>query len=327
MVGSGYMARKHSNAIKNSDIASISALVVSPNCNNGEEFKNEFGIPSLYKELILALENEEIDIVFITSPNNLHTQQTLISLQSNKHVFCEKPLAYSWKEFDRIKDLLDNSKKVLQVGMNCRFREQYSIPKKILDAGEIGKLKYVRATYNFDLTDSIIKGEKKWWSDFPDNIMYYLHSGAIHALDLIRWIGGEIDETFAIGNAFELKDNWGKDTFVISVQYRNGAIGELTCSASAFKPPDFNIEIWGTNGSIENRKIYKKEEGKITESPLEVVQKKMDLLLQLEDMILAIENNQEPMNSFSEAQKNLELINAIEDSLKENKPIKISRKN
>jgi len=327
MVGSGYMAGKHCNVIKNSDLAVLSALVVSPNSFNSDEFKSEFGISSLYRELIHALENEKIDIVFIASPNNLHSEQIIASLQAKKHVFCEKPLAYTREEFDRIKCTLEDSSNILQIGMNCRYREQYTIPKKILDNGEIGELKYLRATYNFDLTDSVKNREKTWWSDFPENIYYYLHSGAIHALDLIRWIGGEIEETFAMGNAFELKKDWGKDTFIINVQFKNGAIGEITCSASAFKPPDFNLEIWGTKGSISGRNVYKKVNGKIESAAFEVVQNKMDLLLQLEDMIFAIENNYKPMNSFDEAQKNLDFITAIEKSIIENKPIKISREN
>lgn len=323
MVGSGNMARKHSTVIRNSDIASISTLVVSPTNNNGEEFRNEFAIQTLYKELIPALEKEEIDIVFITSPNNLHAEHTIASLQFNKHVFCEKPLAYTQNEFDNIKCALEDSRSVLQVGMNCRYREQYSIPKNLIDKDEIGSLKYIRGTYNFDLTDAVLNKEKKWWSNFPGNVYNSLHSGAIHVLDLIRWVGGGIDEVFAVGNAFELKNEWGKDTFIISVKFQNGAIGEITCSGSAFKPPEFNVEIWGTKGSIIGRNIYKKVNNKLESSSFVVEQKKMDLLLQLESLIYAIENNSKPMNSFSEAQKNLNIISAVENSVKENKPIKI----
>jgi predicted dehydrogenase len=323
IVGSGNMAKRHCSAIKDSNYAFLKTAVVSPGSKNGEEFKNEFGLASVYNNLALALEKESIDIVIITSPINFHTEQVITSLAHGKDVLCEKPLAYLKKDFDNIKESLNKSGRILQTGMNCRFREQYSIPEKMVNSGEIGRIKYIRATYNFNLIEAVNNPEKKWWNDFPKDIYNYLHSGAIHAIDIVRWIGGEINEIFASGNAFELKKVWVKDTFIINIQFSSGAIGELTCSASAIGPPDFSLEIRGTKGSIIGRDIYRLNNNEIEKSTFEVIQNKIDLLLQFENLAEAIEKKSEPMNSFSEAQKNLAFIIAVEKSIKENRPIKI----
>jgi predicted dehydrogenase len=321
LVGSGYMAKKHCLALKDFPHVQMETLVVSPNSRNGNDFKKEFGFVSMHNDLNLALEKENIDIVLIASPNNIHAGQVITSLEHGKDVFCEKPLAYKKAEFENIGKTLSKSDKTLQVGMNCRFREQFSIPQKLANEGAIGELKYIRATYNFNLIDVFKNPEKKWWKNFPEGSYNYLHSGAIHALDLIRWIGGEIREIFASANSFELKKIWDKDTFIINIQFKNGTLGELTCSASAIRPQDFGIEIWGTKGSIVERDMYMLKNDKVEKSSFEVTQNKIDLLLQFEDMLSAIKNNTDPLNSFSEAYKNFEFINAIETSVKENKPI------
>ncbi len=318
------MAKRHCSAINDSDYAVLETAVVSPASKNREEFKNEFNFASVYSSLNSALEKENIDIVLIASPVNFHTEHIITSLAHGKNIICEKPLSYFKKDFDKIKESLNNSGRLLQAGMNCRFREQYSIPEKMVNNGEIGKIKFIRTTYNFNLIDAFNNPNKKWWDDFPEDIYNYLHSGAIHAIDIFRWIGGEITEVFALGNAFELKKKLGKDTFIINAKFKNGAVGELVCSASAFRPPDFNIEIWGTEGSIIGRDIYKLKHGELEKSLINVEQKKIDLLLQFENLVNAIENKSEPMNSFAEALKNFEFISAVENSVKENQPIKIN---
>ncbi len=321
MIGNGYMARKHCSALANHPSVKFHSLIVSDQNKNGESFKNEFGFKVLHNSsfggLSQALRDNDIDIVFITSPNSLHCEQILLSLENNKHIFCEKPLAYTKNEFQNIKEAFKKNNNVLQSGMNCRFREQFSIPKMMADNGELGKLKYVRATYIFDVTNSF--GDKPWWKEYPIGIYPFLHTGAIHSLDLLRWIGGEIKHVSAFGNGFELEKQWGSDNFTINVEFQSGAIGGLTCSASANRSSDFSLEVWGTEASIVGGDLYRKTSH--TKEQIEIRQEKLDLVLQYENMIQAIENKTQPMNSFDEALKNFELITAIEDSVKAKKTI------
>jgi myo-inositol 2-dehydrogenase/D-chiro-inositol 1-dehydrogenase len=322
MVGSGFMARKHCSVLKTDARAVLKCLVASENSKAADTFKMEFGFNSLYRNLEEALQNEEIDIVYIISPNALHEKQVNISLQSGKHVFCEKPLAYTKKEFDSIEKNLSKSGKVLQIGMNCRYREQFSIPKQMAANGTLGDIRYIKGNYIFNLVDAI--NDKPWWTDYPEGIYPFLHAGAIHSLDLLRWLGGKINKVFAAGSGFELKKAWGKDNFVSVFEFDENIIGEFTGSASANGPGDFSIEIWGSKGCIIGTKYYSYSEGKLNNTDIEIKQPRIDLLLQFDDLINSIENNRQPMNSFAEAKQNLEFITAIEDSVKSGKTINIS---
>ncbi len=316
------MARKHCDLIKNESRAKLKALVVSDRSKNTEVFKKDYGFNRNYTDLNEALEKEEIDIVYIISPNTLHQKQVTISLEAGKHVFCEKPLCYSANEFELIDAALNKSGKVLQVGMNCRYREQFSIPKKMVVDGLLGDIRYIKGTYIFNLVDSI--KVKPWWLDFPKGIFPFLHSGAIHSLDLIRWMGGNVQFVSSTGKGFELKNEWVKDNFVSIIEFENGVTGEFIGSASANRPADFSVEIWGSKGSIVDRQHYYHEEGKLVSKQIEVNQEKIDLLMQFDDLIYSIENNKQPMNSFAEAYKNYELISAIENSVKQYRTIKLN---
>lgn len=322
MVGSGYMARKHADVLKTVSRAKLKFLVASDNSDKAEGFKNDYSFENLYTDLNTALKQSDIDIVYIISPNTLHQKQVTLSLEEGKHVFCEKPLCYTGEEFKLIESALNKSGKILQVGMNCRYREQFSLLKQMIADGVLGEIRYIKGTYIFDLVDAI--KDKPWWLDFPADIYPFLHSGAIHSLDLIRWLGGNIKHVSASGSGFELKKEWNKDNFAAVIEFEGGAIGEFTGSASAKRPPDFSIEVRGSKGSIIDRTHYYSDSGKLVSKQIEVKQERIDLLLQFDDLINSIESGKQPMNSFSEAYKNYEFVTAIEDSVKQNKTIKLN---
>ncbi len=323
VVGSGFMARKHCVALMNDPRASLKTLVVAEESEKNTAFGKEFGFYSVDTNLDDAIKNKEIDIVLIISPNHLHEEHVTKSLNNEKHVFCEKPLAYSESEYKNIKAAILKSGKILQVGMNCRYRQQFVNAKRMADSGELGAIKLVRGTYVFDLVSSIRLKEKKWWLNYPGDIYPFLHTGAIHALDLLRWIGGRILRVSAFGNAFELKKEWIKDTFAVIIEFESGAIGEFLCSASATVKSDFNLDIWGTQKSISGSDLFYKEKNVLESTTIDVQQPKIDLMLQFDELIFSIENNKVPLNSFDESYLNFSLIKAIETSVNTNKSVKL----
>ena len=324
MVGSGYMARKHCLVLRELPGIKFHTLAVSlPNHPKGQEFKKEFCFQNLTSNYTKALQNEEINMVFICTPNQIHAQQIIEALQYGKHVFCEKPLAYTLDEFRAIETALARSQGVLQVGMNCRFREQYSIPYEIVKKNLLGSLQYVKGTYIVNTIQSIKTRKKVWIFEHPIEVLPWLHSGAIHVIDLIHWIGGDVQRVFAMASTTESCRELIYDTFNIELKYSSGAIGEVISSGSAKRPNDFSLEIWGEKGSIVDQSVYLQNKEGFEKTKIKVVQEKIDLLLQFEDMIQAIEQGKQPCNSFSEAKRNLALIKAIEDSITKNQPVDV----
>ena len=229
-----------------------------------KQFIQKYGFLRNTTDFDSVLEDTTIDIVIICSPDFIHATQTVKSLRAGKHVLCEKPLARTEKDFAMIKKQLGKSHKTLQIGMNCRFREQYYKPKEIIDKGELGKLGFLKSTYIVNTVDSVKKKEKPWWSDYPPDIFPFLHGGGIHCIDLLRWNGGKVKKVFAKSISFELKKELKSDTFSILLEFDNGVLADCCISASAFRPNSFEFDYWLSDGSIINTtKVFGKKNNQI----------------------------------------------------------------
>ncbi len=326
MIGTGYMARKHCSVLAVHSAARLHTLCSTEKSKPvAQEMAKEYGFRAITTDYDSVLSNPDIHIVFICSPDHTHVDYVIAALQAGKHVFCEKPLARTRLEFEKIQNSL-NSQSVLQVGMNCRFREQYLILKKMVLANELNELRFIRGTYIYNMVQSIHAGEKKWSLKFPPSSYPFLHGGGIHCLDLMRWIGGDIQSVFARGAGFELSAEYVVDTFSVSLSFMSGALGELLVSSSAFRPNDFSLELWFRQGSIVDRKIFKRVGDNVSLPAEEIIveQKTIDLALQYEDMVRAIDAHESPLNSFDEAYANFNAANAIIQSIQDGREVYIS---
>ncbi len=326
VIGTGYMARKHCDALAAHQDARLMTICSSEkSLGKGEEFKSAYGFAKSTAVYSSVLADPEIDLVFICSPDNNHTEQVCDALAAGKHVFCEKPLARTQEDFERIWRQLELSDRVLQVGMNCRFREQYVIPKQMVSSGRLGTLRFLRGTYVVNVVTSVHNQEKAWWLDYPDGVFPFLHGGGIHCLDLLRWIGGPVESVFARSTGFELGSELAADTFSISLRFASGAISELLVSASAFRPNDFGLELWLSDGSILGTKVFRRQQDAVSGAPEEftVEQKIIDVSLQFADMVRAIEARSQPLNSFAEAYENFKVLTAIHHSISSGQSIEV----
>ena len=326
VIGTGYMARKHCDALAGQEKVTLATICSTERSREqAEQLKARYGFLNWTTDYSSVLSDANVDIVFICSPDNNHTEQVCGALEAGKHVFCEKPLARTEEDFRKIENQLRKGAGVLQVGMNCRFREQYALPKQLVATGELGELRFLRGTYIVNVVDSVRRREKAWWMDHPDGVFPFLHGGGIHCLDLLRWIGGEVKSVFARATKFELGRELAADTFSVSLEFRNGAIGELLVAAGSFRPNDFSLEIWLSGGSILGTKVFRRQEPLSTLKPEEITveQKVLDLALQFGDLTQAIEARSQPLNSFAEALQNFKVLAAIQQSINSEKSVKV----
>src|SRR5215218_4850759 len=94
-----------------------------------------------YREL---LEREDVDLVNICTPEFLHAEQTIAAAAAGKHVHCEKPMAASVAEADAMIDACRRAGVRLMIGHSRRFTPRYRQIKAVIDAGELGSVRFVR---------------------------------------------------------------------------------------------------------------------------------------------------------------------------------------
>jgi myo-inositol 2-dehydrogenase / D-chiro-inositol 1-dehydrogenase len=313
LLGTGLMAARHSETLARHPRTRLRRVCSTERSRaRGEEFRRRYGYEQATTNFE-ALVAPDVDVVFICSPDATHGTYVERALAAGKHVFCEKPLARNTDEFESIGRRLDRDGLILQVGMNVRYRARYRAVKDVVASGGLGELRFLRGTYIQNLISTVRTGAKPWWLE--DESYSFLHGGGLHCLDLLRWVGGDVSSVFARGTGFEVPE-WGTDTFSVSLAFASGALGELLVSAAAFRPNEFDLEAWLSRGAVVGDACYRRSGDALEDrhQPLETEQEALDLVLQLEDLVRALDGDGAVPNSFSEAWENFRLIQAIERS-------------
>ncbi len=186
-----------------------------------DEFKM-YDYTTDYNEM---LNDEEIDIVAIYTPDHLHAEHISMALQNGKHVICTKPFI---DDLSRAKELLEiqqQTGKSVFVGQSSRFFEPYKRQRKDFEAGEIGELITIESHYNADHRWFL---EKKW---ALEDSFKWLYGGLSHPVDFIRYYLPEIEEVMgygmisANGKAAGLKN---EDTMHFIFKARDGRIARVS---------------------------------------------------------------------------------------------------
>lgn len=154
-----------------------------------DEFKM-YDYTTDYNEM---LNDEEIDIVAIYTPDHLHAEHISLALQHGKHVICTKPFI---DDLSKAKELLALQKKTgkkVFVGQSSRFFEPYKRQRKDFDEGLIGELITVESHYNADHRWFL---EKEW---ALEESFKWLYGGLSHPVDFIRYYLPDIEEVMGYG--------------------------------------------------------------------------------------------------------------------------------
>ena len=139
------------------------------------------------------LEDPEIDVIGIYTPDKWHADHIKMALEAGKHVVCTKPLIDDLGRAQELIDLCQKTGKRVFVGQSSRFFEPMKRQRADFVAGEIGELVTVEAFYHADHRWFLGKG----WS--LENSFKWLYGGLSHPVDLVRWYMPDIVEVMGYG--------------------------------------------------------------------------------------------------------------------------------
>ena len=140
------------------------------------------------------INNPKIDAVFICTPNYLNKPLTIQILQTGKHVFCEKPPAFTAEDVEEIRTVEKESGKVLMYGFNHRYHNSIKHMKKLIDEEEFGKVLWMRGRYGKSVDDTFLDN---WRSKKEYAGGGILIDQGIHMVDLFLYLGGDFDRVHA----------------------------------------------------------------------------------------------------------------------------------
>lgn len=236
IIGYGTMGKIRKDAILELDKAKVIAIS-EPNLPLGF---NEFSNLS-HDEII---NHKEIDIIIVCTPNFLNKKFTIEALNAGKHVFCEKPPAFTASDVNEIRLAEKESEKKLMYGFNHRHHDSIIDMKKLIDSGEYGKVLWSRGRYGKSVTENYFT---EWRAKKEMSGGGIIIDQGIHMLDLFLYLTGDYNVVKAEVSNLYWKMDVEDNAFVILKNSETGKVASLHSTMSQWRHL-FSLEIFLEKG-------------------------------------------------------------------------------
>lgn len=148
ILGCGRIARKFAsdlNYVHGSEIIAAGSRSIE----SANAFADEFNIPHRHDSYEALAKNKEIDVIYIATPHNLHYENTLLCLNNNKAVLCEKPFAMNLNQVKAMIALAREKKVFLMEALWTKFLPHYNKVQEIVKSGELGNIRSILVNFGF----------------------------------------------------------------------------------------------------------------------------------------------------------------------------------
>lgn len=230
-------------------------------CNRTQEkaqtVADQYGIPKAYgwDQLEEMFDTEKPDFVDIITPPETHLAVVEIAAKKGIAIICQKPLAPSLEESERIVAIANAAKVPFLVHENWRWQPWYREIKRQMDAGTIGDLHSiaVRMRMGDGWPKDAYLARQPFFRDYPRLLIY---ETGVHFLDTFRFLGGEVESVYARLQQRN-PDIKGEDAGQVMIGFKNGGTAILDGSRyneSEADDPRYtfgSVRIDGSNGHIE----------------------------------------------------------------------------
>lgn len=283
LIGAGFMGKAHSVAYSNmpkifwpAPAIPVFKTVCDIEQSIAEEAKVRFGFEKCCTDWRDVVNDPEIDVISICTPNDSHAAISIAALEAGKHVLCEKPMASKLEDAIAMTDAANEAAKKGIVSMTAyQYRRvpALELAKKFINEGKIGKILNLRSTY------------LQSWSADPDSPLSWRFQKEIagagtlgditsHVIDIAQYLAGDIDEvvsmmqtyikerpvqeggvdllgTVKLGPDVPKKEVDVDDENSFLIKFKNGAAGSIEATRNAWGRNNFiTVEVHGTEGSI-----------------------------------------------------------------------------
>ena len=235
IIGFGVMGQIRLEAINEQELGDIIAIS-EPNLTSPTD------IPNLSNDEVIT--HPDIDVIVICTPNFLNKPLTIKALSTRKHVFCEKPPAFTAKDVEDIQVAEANSGKKLMYGFNHRHHDSIIRMKEIIDNGEYGKILWMRGRYGKSVTKDFFN---QWRAKKELAGGGILLDQGIHMLDLFLHLAGDFDIIKSEVSNLYWNLNVEDNAFVILKNSQSGLVASLHSTMTQWRHL-FSLEIFLEKG-------------------------------------------------------------------------------
>jgi predicted dehydrogenase len=244
LIGSGFISAIHADSLKRCADAELTA-VASPSPGKADAFARQHGMAHHFTDYRQLLALEEIDMVVIGIPNDLHHDCTLAAAAAGKHIVLEKPMCLNLAEADEMIAACRKAKVKLMYAEELCFAPKYVRLKQLLDKGALGQPVLIKQSEKHDGPHA-----SHFWDVNRSGGGVTMDMGC-HAIEFFRWILGRppIKSVYAqMGTHVHGDKTRGDDNAVLILEFANGVTAVAEESWTKLGGMDDRAEIHGSKG-------------------------------------------------------------------------------
>jgi len=332
LIGAGRAGEVHGDVyndyVRNSEIVAV----VDNNPEKAKSLAKKYNLKEslAFHNLQDSINNVKFDAVVVTTPTFTHPDYVIEAAKNKIHVFCEKPMAITIYDCDRMIKACKDAGTILQIGFMRRFDPGFIYAKNLIDEGTIGKLTIIKSlTHGPGLPGN--------WALDVKNSNGMLAEVNSHDFDTIRWLSGvEYERVYAVAKNFncseiekEFPDFY--DTATVSLTLKNGTFGLIDSVCPCFYGYDARAEVIGSQGIMfigslqDSTTITCTRENSIVVKQTMSWRKRFHEAYVAEDkhFIKCILNNKKPAVSGEDGKKAVAVVIAASDSILKGQPVNI----
>lgn len=270
LIGTGFMGKTHALAWRNvkavlgGTLGAVGtpdlAVLCDTPADRARTLADQFGFARATDDWRALCADPAVDVVSITTPNNLHHAMALAAIRNGKHVWCEKPMALTLAEAEEMAEAARAAGVVTMVGYNYIHNPAFTHAARLVQAGAIGRPVQFRGWVDEDYqADPDLPWS--WRAKLKDAGLGALGDIGTHLVSMAHGIMGPIASLIAdmqtIHETRPLPDGSGhaavenEDAASVVMRFANGAQGSMVISRSAWgRKSRLGFEVHGTKGMI-----------------------------------------------------------------------------
>ncbi len=317
VVGAGRIAQvAHMPALRQNPNVELVA-VVDEDPVKARSTKEQFGFESYYEDFAQMLTDAEVDAVDICTPNYLHAPMAIAALRSGRDVLCEKPLARSLAEAQKMVDTADTHNQLLMVAMNNRFRGDVQTLRTFVKGKELGDVQMVKVGW---LRRSLDWKEREWLTHREKSGGGALLDLGTPLMDLAIWIGGLRKPTSVTCGVFGRRGKNGvEDSACAMIRFAGGACMMLEVAWNVTEPRDVTyLQVYGSRGAgtLNPLEIHKAMQGvlvNVTPAHGKSARSsyKGSYRAEIDHFVDCVKNKRKPLTSGKDALAVLRILDAL----------------
>ena len=251
IIGCGWVAEEYVKGFRKDERSEIRALV-SRSKGKPENYRKKYELDcTVDTDCTEMLGRDDIHIVVVSTPHDLHTQYVVAAAEAGKHVIIEKPVAMTIEDVRRQQDAVNKAGVKTIVSFVLHWNPLLETADRLIEQGAFGNIFMVEVDYFHRI----------WWD--PERWLgtkkqggTSMIAGGCHAIDALRWFArSEAVEVTAYQVKTENPIEYPGTNNAI-VKFADGKVGRATSCFDAQMPYRFNIAIYGTEGSLRNNQIF-----------------------------------------------------------------------